>query len=169
MSNIHDLAQIIREHPFSQGMSDEHIQLLTGCAKNTHFSDGAYLFREGDDADTFYWIRAGKVAMEFHAPPRGTLQIDCRKAGEPRGTLQIDCRKAGDALGWSWIVEPYRWFCDARALEDTRALAFDATCLRGKMEHDLQLACALYRRFVPLMYRGLQRTQLQLLDVYGGN
>jgi len=138
MSNIHDLAQIIREHPFSQGMSDEHIQLLTGCAKNTHFSDGAYLFREGDDA-----------------PPRGTLQIDCRKAGE--------------ALGWSWIVEPYRWFCDARALEDTRALAFDATCLRGKMESDLQLACALYRRFVPLMYRGLQRTQLQLLDVYGGN
>lgn len=155
MSNIHDLAQIIREHPFSQGLSDEHIQLLTGCAKNTHFSDGAYLFREGDDADTFYWIRAGKVAMEFHAPPRGTLQIDCRKAGE--------------ALGWSWIVEPYRWFCDARALEDTRALAFDATCLRGKMESDVQLACALYRRFVPLMYRGLQRTQLQLLDVYGGH
>ena len=155
MSDIHDLAQIIREHPFSQGMSDEHIQLLTGCAKNIRFSEGAYLFREGGHADTFYWIRTGKVAMEFHAPPRGTLQFDCRKTG--------------DALGWSWIVEPYRWFCDARALEDTRALAFDATCLRDKMEHDLQLACALYRRFVPLMYRGMHRTQLQLLDVYGGN
>ena len=126
MSDIHDLAQIIREHHFSQGMSDEHIQLLTGCAKNIRFSEGAYLFREGGHADTFYWIRTGKVAMEFHAPPGGTLQFDCRNTG--------------DALGWSWIVEPYRWFCDARALEDTMALAFDATCLRDKMEHDVQLA-----------------------------
>ena len=155
MSGIHDLEQLIRVHPFSQGISDEHIKMLTGCAKNMHFRQGAFLFKEGEDADTFYWIRTGKVAMELNAPPRGTIQIDSRNAGEP--------------LGWSWIVEPYRWFCDARAVEDVRALAFDGACLRGKFDQDPQLAYEMYRRFVPLIHRSLQVTQLQLMDVYGAS
>jgi len=155
MSGIHNLEQFIREHPFSQGMSEEHIKMLTGCAKNTHFRKGAFLFREGENAETFYLIRSGKVAMELHAPPKGTIQIDSRKAD--------------DALGWSWIVAPYRWFCDARAVEEVRALAFNGVCLRGKFDQDPQLAHEMYRRFVPLLYRSLQVTQLQLLDVYGAN
>jgi CRP-like cAMP-binding protein len=155
MSGIHDLEQLIREHPFSQGMSDEHINMLKGCAKNVRFRPGTYLFREGGDAQTFYWVREGKVSMELHAPPQGTLQIDSRKAGE--------------ALGWSWLVAPYRWFCDARALEDVRALAFDGVCLRGKFDQDPRLAHEMYRRFVPMIHRSLQATQLQLLDVYGAN
>ena len=102
MSGIHDLQHFIQGHPFSEGMSDEHIKLLTGCAKNVHFEEGAFLFREGEEAETFYCIRSGNVALELHAPPRGTIQIDSRTAGE--------------TLGWSWIVSPYRWFCDARAV-----------------------------------------------------
>lgn len=155
MSSIHDMEQLIRAHPFSQGMSDEHIDMLKGCAKNVRFRPGTYLFKEGGDAETFFWVREGKVAMELHAPPRGTIQIDSRKAGE--------------ALGWSWLVAPYRWFCDARALEDVRALAFDGVCLRGKFDQDPLLAHEMYRRFVPMIHRSLQATQLQLLDVYGAN
>jgi hypothetical protein len=93
--------------------------------------------------------------MELHAPPKGTIQIDSRKAGE--------------ALGWSWLVAPYRWFCDARAIEEVRALAFDGVCLRGKFDQDPQLAHEMYRRFVPMIHRSLQATQLQLLDVYGAH
>ena len=153
MTVTHNLEEIVRAHPFSAGMSDEHISLLTGCAKNARFRQGEFLIREGEDADAFFWIREGKVALELHAPPGGTIQIDSRKAG--------------DLLGWSWIVEPYRWYCDARALEDVRVLTFDGACLRGKFDQDPQLAHEMYRRFVPLMYRSLHATQLQLLDVYG--
>ena len=153
MSGIHDLQHIIQGHPFSEGMSDEHIRLLTGCAKNVHFSEGAFLFREGEEAETFYCIRSGNVALELHAPPRGTIQIDSRTAGE--------------TLGWSWIVSPYRWFCDARAVGEISGLAFDAACLRSKWDKDPKFAYEMYQRFVPLIHRSLQVTQLQLLDVYG--
>ena len=155
MSSIHDLEQFISGHPFSKGMSDEHIKLLTGCAKNVRFHEGEFLFREGGDAETFYYIRSGKVVMELHTPPRGTIQIDSRTKD--------------DTLGWSWMVPPYRWFCDARAAGEVRGLAFDATCLRGKWDKDAQFAYAMYQRFVPLMHRSLQVTQLQLLDIYGKN
>lgn len=155
MSGIHDLEQLLRDHPFARDMPDACIHEMSGCAENVRFREGAYLFREGENAETFFLIRAGSVVMELNAPPRGTLQIDSRKTG--------------DTLGWSWIVEPYRWFCDARAVDEVRALAFNAVCLRDKLERDPVFASEMYRRFVPLIYRGLHATQLQLLDVYGGN
>jgi CRP/FNR family transcriptional regulator, cyclic AMP receptor protein len=153
MSQIHTLEKFVREHPFAAGMSDEHINLLTGCAKNVHYKAGEFLFKEGESAENFYFIREGKVAMELHAPPKGTVQIDTRSTGE--------------TLGWSWMVDPHRWFYDARAVEDVRALAFDAVCLRGKWDSNHELAYEMYRRFVPLMQRSLQATRLQLLDIYG--
>lgn len=93
--------------------------------------------------------------MEIHAPHKGAIQIENRKAG--------------DVLGWSWIVAPYRWYCDARAIEDVRAVALDGACLRGKCEHDAVLGYEMFNRFVPLMYRSLQAIRLQLMDVYGTN
>ena len=96
MSGIQELEQLIRAHPFFEGMPGRYIKVLTGCVRNVQFGEGEFLFREGERADTFYLIRDGKVAMELDAPPRGTIQIDSRTAG--------------DALGWSWIVAPYRWF-----------------------------------------------------------
>lgn len=155
MTGLQDLEQSLRQHPFAAGMDGRYIRILTGCARQALFRDGEFLFREGEDADTFYWLTAGKVAMELHAPPRGAIRIDSRAAGE--------------ALGWSWIVAPYRWFCDARAIGAVRALAFNGVCLRGKLDDDAELAREIYRRFVPLMYRSLHATQLQLLDVYGGD
>ncbi len=155
MTSLQHLEQRVREHPFAGGMPDRYIRILAGCAHSAEFAEGAFLFREGENADTFYWITAGKVAMELHAPPRGTLQIDSRAAG--------------DALGWSWLVAPYRWFCDARAVETVQALAFNGACLRGEWGQDPELAYEMYRRFVPLIHRTLQATQLQLLDIYGAD
>ena len=52
------------------------------------------------------------------------------------GTLVIETLDEGDVVGWSWLVPPYRWAFDARALDLTRAVAFDGACLRGKCDDD---------------------------------
>ncbi len=39
-----------------------------GCASNTHFKAGEYLFHEGDAADRFYLLRSGRVRLEIAAP-----------------------------------------------------------------------------------------------------
>ncbi len=147
------LESIIRKHPFFQGMSDEHIALLSGCTQNIRFKKESFIFKEGDPADIFFCIRAGRVALEFHTPHKGAIRYDYRKAG--------------DVLGWSWLVPPYRWYSDARVVDEVRALAFDGACLRGKWEQDPGLGFQMYKRFVPLMHRALEATHLQLMDVYG--
>jgi CRP-like cAMP-binding protein len=144
---------LLQEVPIFQGMSEEALELLSGCASNTRFGDGEVLFREGDDADTFYVIRHGRVALETFVPARGPVTIET-----------ID---PGEVIGWSWLFAPYRWHFDARALGLVRATQFDAACLREKCEHDPAFGYDLISRFTQVLIERLQWTRLRLLDLYG--
>jgi len=145
--------QLVAELPAFAGLGPAQLDLIAGCGGNRVFAAGEYLAREGDPADTFFVLRAGRVALEIDAPGRGALMI--ATLGE------------GAVVGWSWLFPPYRWSFDARALEQTRVVAFDGACLRGKCEDDKALGYTLMQRFAAVMLERLQATRLQLLDVYG--
>jgi CRP-like cAMP-binding protein len=119
------------------------------------FDAGEVIFREGEEANKFYLIRQGKVAVEMFAPSRGPIIL--QTLGE------------GEVLGWSWLVAPYRWRFDGRAVELTRAIALDGECLRGKCEEDHNLGYELMKRVSLVMEKLVQATRLQLADVYGGS
>jgi CRP-like cAMP-binding protein len=80
--------------------------------------------------------------------------------------VQLETLGPGEILGWSWLFPPYRWHFDARASEPTRAVALDGTCLRAKCEADHDLGYALVKRFLYQLHQRLERSRLQLLDVY---
>jgi CRP-like cAMP-binding protein len=147
------LERILREHAFFEGISAEYSQLVSGCARNHLFNAGQYLFREGEPANEFFLIRHGRVALEIVAP--GQTPIVIATVGE------------GETVGASWLVPPYRWTFDARAVELTRAIGIDATCLRGKCEADHHLGYEMMKRFLPILVKRLHATRLQILDVYG--
>jgi len=146
------LERILSEHPFFAGMAEEHMDLLVGCASNVRFEAGQFILREGQQANNFYLIRQGQVSLEIYAPDRGSITIQTLGAGE--------------ILGWSWLVPPYYWRMDARALELTRAIALDGKCLREKCEKDHHLGYELLKRFSQVMVEHLTSTRLQLLNVY---
>jgi CRP-like cAMP-binding protein len=135
------------------GLGDEALDLIAGCALNRVFADGDRLLAENEQANTFFAIRHGTVALETYVPGRGAVTME---------TLH-----GGDVLGWSWLFPPYRTMFDARALGVVRAIAFDGACLRGKCDQDPQLGYMLMQRFAAVMVQRLQATRLQLLDVYG--
>lgn len=149
---MENLERILSEHPFLQGLETRYIQLVSGCASNVRFDAGQFLFREGEEANSFYIIRQGKVAIEIFTPERGSLIID---------TLSD-----GDILGWSWLIPPYNWRFDARAIELTRAIALDGKCLRTKCEEDYKLGFELLKRFAHIIEERLEATRLRLLDLY---
>jgi CRP-like cAMP-binding protein len=151
---MQSLAELIASSPVFAGLPDDDLALIAGCGKNVGFEEGELMFREGDDADTFFLVRRGRVAFELHTPDRGGLVID---TADP-----------GDVVGWSWLFPPYRWHFDARAVDDVRAIAFDGACLRGKCADDPRLGYELMKRFAAVMIDRLQHTRFRLLDVYGG-
>lgn len=150
---MESLAKILKEHPFLQDLEQHHIDFITGCASNVVFKENEFLFRTGDPANYFYFIRQGRVVIEIHAPENGAIAIQTR--GE------------GDATGWSWMIPPYRWHFDARAVEPTRAFVLDGKCLREKMEKDHDLGYILMKRFAMVIAERLEATRIQLLDIYG--
>jgi CRP-like cAMP-binding protein len=111
------------------------------------------IFRQGDPASYFYVIRHGHVAIELPSAHGGAITIQ---------TLS-----EGDVLGWSWLMEPYRYRFDARAVMLTRVLSFDGVCLRKKCEEDATLGYHLFKRFSGAIAQRLEATRLQLLDLYG--
>lgn len=152
MTTMQTIAQYLPSHPFFLGLDDDALELMAGCATNTHFRPGTYLFHEGQPADTFYVIRHGLVALESRGPT---------------GSVVIDTADEGDVVGWSWLVAPYRWTFDARAAAETSVISFDGACLRGKCEHDPALGYALLQRVVQVMAERLHSARVRLLDLYG--
>jgi CRP-like cAMP-binding protein len=147
------LEPYLAEHPFLKGMESRHIELLMGCASNVRFDEGDYVFHEGDEANQFYFIRHGRLALEVFRPHKGGIVV--QTLGE------------GSVLGWSWLVAPHLRHFDCRAMELTRAIALDGACLRRKCEEDHELGYEIMRRFVHLMEDELLALRIQLLDIYG--
>jgi CRP-like cAMP-binding protein len=146
------LEPILAKHPFLKGLEPRHLKILVGCASNVRFNAGQFLFHEGEEANEFYMIRGGKVAVQIQGAERGPVTV--QTIGE------------GDVLGWSWLIPPYRWRFDAKALELTRAIALDGKCLRTKSEEDHDLGYELLKRFAGIIVERLEAARLQLLDVY---
>jgi CRP-like cAMP-binding protein len=134
------------------GLRPDQIDRVLGCGSGAQFAPGAFIFHEGEDADQFFVIQQGMVALQVFVPGRGARTIS---------TLQ-----GGEVLGWSWLFPPYRWHFDAQALEPTRLLAFNAPCLRGVCETDCEIGYPLVRRFAEIITQRLQATRLQLVDMY---
>jgi CRP/FNR family transcriptional regulator, cyclic AMP receptor protein len=152
---IQTLERIIGEHPFFHGMEEHHLKFIAACAKNVRFEEGQVIFHEGDEANQFYFIREGLIAVELMIPQRGFTTV--QTVGD------------GEVLGWSWLLPPYRWHFGGRALEPTRGLSFDGKCLRTKCEEDHDLGYEILKRFTHIISERLDATRLQLLDLYGAN
>jgi CRP-like cAMP-binding protein len=150
---VRSVGDLVSAHPFAAALSEEHRALVAGCARNVSFNADAMLCVEGESADTFYLLRRGHVSIEVH------------QAGD--GPIVIETVGPGDAVGWSWLVPPYRWTFDARATVPVGALAIDGACLRSKALEDPSLGFALLSLVSQELLERLQATRIRLLDLYG--
>jgi CRP/FNR family transcriptional regulator, cyclic AMP receptor protein len=138
-------------HAFLSGLSQRHLMLLASGVRPVRIAAGDYLGREGEIAGAFYLIGAGNVTLGIHTPDRGVVVV--QSVGP------------GSAVGWSWLVAPYRWRFDCRAAEAVEALAFDAQWLRERCEQDHELGYHLLKHMVEMIGSRLAATRLQLLDL----
>lgn len=143
------LLEVIRGHPFFQGLESRHHHLLAENALVMGFRRGQKIFREGDPANRLYLITKGQVALESPV--------------QNRPAVRIQTLGAGDVLGWSWLFPPYYWHFDALVLEPTTTVYFYGGRLREHCESDHDLGYALMKRAVELVINRLQATRRQLL------
>ncbi len=151
---MRSIPSFLHDHPFFAGFAPPVVDQLASCATDATYAENETIFTEGDHADAFYLIRHGRVAVQMHLPAGGAVILDT-----------VD---DGGALGWSWLVPPYRWAFDARASRLTTAVAFDADCLRRACEEDPIVGFLLMRRVNEVMMHRLHAARVRLVDLYGG-
>jgi CRP/FNR family cyclic AMP-dependent transcriptional regulator len=145
-----ELWKEIATHPFLNGMSAHHLELLARHAIKKEFKSDEIIFRAGQPAHGFYLIETGKIALEGSVMEHGPIATDIVRSGEP--------------LGWSWLFPPYRWHFDARAIEPTTAIFFDGDILRRHYHEDLTLGHDLSQRICKVMVDRLQEARQRLIE-----
>lgn len=149
MSEVFDL---LADHPFFAGMTDEQIRIVAETGTFVSFKGGETIFSEGGPANACLLILDGDVALELDTPGHGEQVMQ---------TLH-----AGDLLGWSWLYPPHRWSYDAHVHSDTEAIRFDGPALKQVAEADPVLGYELMKRFTEMLVNRMQSIRIQLLDVY---
>lgn len=140
-------------HAFLQGLSEQHRMRLASGVRPFVAAPGEYLGREGLPAHAFFLIQSGQVSLGSHLSERGAVPIQTVGPGE--------------VVGWSWLLPPYRWQFDARAVDAVQGLAFDAAWLREQCEQDHELGYHLLRQLLAVVSSRLAACRVQRLDIYG--
>ncbi len=148
---IHTLPELLAEIPFFEGMADDDLAFIAGCATNVHLDAGTFLLHVGEPAQEFFVLRSGRVALELEAANKINV---------------VQTVGPGQLVGWSWLVPPYTWHYDARAGTPVSAIRFDAVCVRNKCETDPAFGFRILQRLSRLIVERLMATRMQLADVY---
>jgi CRP-like cAMP-binding protein len=148
---MQELKKVLEGHVFFRDMENRYLQTLSAGACQVHFERGEELFREGDEANYFYLLLSGKVALFL--PSYHTVPLEILTLGE------------GEILGWSWLFSPYRWKLTAIAQEVTRAISLDGKFVREKCEEEHDLGYELMKRFAHVIDSRLEALSLHLVEV----
>jgi CRP-like cAMP-binding protein len=136
-------------HAFLRGMSQRHLMALVAGARPFTAAPGELIAREGETARVFFLIQSGKVDIETHLSGQDAVRLQTVGPGE--------------VVGWSWIVPPYRWRFDCRAVDNVQGLSLDAHWLRDQCEQDYQLGYHLLKHLVEVIASRLAATRMQTL------
>jgi CRP-like cAMP-binding protein len=126
---------------------------LAALAQPVEWHARQRIFREGDRDDQLYVVIEGRVAIDMSVPGREAVRI-----------LTVG---PGELFGWSSVYHHQPKGAGATAVEETRALAFDAARLREWSDSDPRFGYWLARHLLQTVSERLKATRLQLLDVFG--
>ncbi len=149
MSN-QSIEDYLSTHAFFSGLDDNFMKFLSDSATELKIKKGNVLFQQGERADKFYLLRNGQMSVQVPALMGPTLDIQIL------GEDQI--------LGWSWLISPYRWNFQARALDDSDLLEFDGSAILARCEEDPKFGYELLKRFATLMSERLDAARQKMMD-----
>lgn len=149
MSN-QSIEDYLPTHAFFSELDDNFMKFLSDSATELKIKKGDVLFQQGERADKFYLLRNGQVSVQVPALMGPMLEI------QTLGEDQI--------LGWSWLIPPYRWNFQARALEDSDLLEFDGSAILARCEEGPKFGYELLKRFAALMSERLDAARQKMMD-----
>lgn len=140
----------ISSHDFFLDLEPSFIDFLASSAQTRGVAADRTIFKHDKRAEQFFLVREGCISVEVPAingPP-----------------LRLQRLTPGDMLGWSWMIAPYRWHFQGRALEDSEVIEFDGTAILARCESDPKFGYELLKRFSSLMSSRLTAAHRTMME-----
>jgi CRP/FNR family cyclic AMP-dependent transcriptional regulator len=152
MPTLDALETLVKGHPFLAGIDPSFCEFFAECASLRRFASQQQVFHEGGEADHFYLILFGNVALETWVAGHGNVTIQ---------TLG-----SGDALGWSWFFPPHEWHYTATTRAPTDVISFGAAALRARAEANRDFREDLLARISKTLLQRLESSREQIISLY---
>ncbi|MDQ2070308.1 Crp/Fnr family transcriptional regulator [Natronospira bacteriovora] len=131
------IRKLIESQRFFADLDSDWLDFLAEHAVSRKVSRDEVIFRHGNKADSFYLVTDGRISLEVAAIEGPPLEL--QNLGE------------GAIIGWSWLIPPYQWHFQARALEDANVIRFDGDVIFKRCEEDPDFGYDMLKRFAGLM------------------
>ena len=144
--------EILRRYPYFASIDDAILRQLAMIAEEKqHIPSGTQLFAEGEAASRLSIIVCGEVNIQY-----------LLGNGEMR---TVDTLVGGDLLGFSALIEPYKYTGFGATTQETDLVLIDAPKLRELCNRNPQLGYQLMLQVARLLAHRLEGARVQLAAV----
>ena len=144
----------LQENELFETLTDDELSQFKPLCSDFVAVQDATIFTEGRLASHMYLVTEGQVALQKSIrPPHGTRS---------RRTTIAVCSPRG-VVGWSALVEPYRYTISAMAWKSTRLISIDAKMLRRALDLYPEMGFKVMRSLSAVMSRRLSQTTEALI------
>ncbi len=146
------LVQVLKQHPFLEGLPDSQVRKLASLAREVEFEEDEIVFRAGERSTNFCLLYCGSAAVEIRTPYYG---------------LCVQTLGPGEAFGWSSLLGEHHTVFQVRAREPSNAIFIDGQKLADACNKDPKLGLEIFRRLAQVVARRVRATEDRLAEFCG--
>ena len=147
--------QVLKDCVLFSGLSDSELEKIADSAVEKTFEAGATIFVTGDNAEELFVIQEGRVAVQMTLPKTG---------GQASRRITVDVVTRNEIVGWSAIVEPYKYTFTAVCMQKTIALSISGDKLRWLLRDNPKIGYEVMKGLAKVIAAGLNDTRQVLIS-----
>ncbi len=146
------LTHSLKQHAFTNGLTDEQIHTLASLAIPASFEENDVIFADGQRSRSFYLLLNGSVVVELRTPV---------------SVMMVQALGPGQVFGWSSLLDRQDTLFQVRARERTTALEIDGATLKARCLSDTPLGAELFHRILHVVAGRVKATELRFAEMCG--
>ena len=144
--------QVLRDHAFTQGLSDAQIEHLAGISSPVAFEENEVVLVDGARSTSFFLLLTGSVVVELRTP---------------QYVMVVQALGPGNAFGWSALLDDQDTLFQVRAREHTTALQIDGATLKDYCMSDPTLGAEFFHRILRVVAGRVRATEMRFAEMCG--
>ena len=141
----------LAEFPLFRNLPESLLAKIAALGKGSSFSQGDFIFREGEQADKLHFLLKGDVLLKVKLTSR------------PESITVSAVSQRFESFGWSGIVPPYHYTASAVCETDCEVLTIPGDSFMKLLEEDPAAGFIVMRRLTELVSSRLRNSRQALL------